>query len=254
VIARKFTRLAAEVEHSHCRERVTRMSEVQTTNTARQAPASGAPAVDGECSEPVTPVFLRLAKSSSAAVLRAALFFITLAVIVLSIGPVTGKYRTLTVLSGSMRPWMKPGDIVVDTPMRASDLREGQIITYHLPGGNRTLVTHRVVRIVKTGERPIIETKGDANNANDPVARLDESRVWRARLVVPKVGYALNALRSPKMRLVGSVLAPILLLGVWLLRIWGKRKDEDAEDELPLDVDESVVEESVGEVEEVAVT
>jgi len=206
------------------------MSEPQATSTAGQVPGSGAPAVDVVGATAVAPTLVRVARTSAAALLRAVLFFVTIVVIVLCVGPVTGRYRTLTVLSGSMRPWMKPGDIVVDTPMRASDLREGQIITYHLPGGNRTLVTHRVVRIIKAGEHPVIETKGDANNAKDPVAQLDESRLWRARLVVPKVGYALNAMRSPKMRIIGSVLAPILLLGVWLLRIWGKRKDEDADD------------------------
>jgi signal peptidase len=138
-----------------------------------------------------------------------------------------------------MSPWMRPGDIVIDTPMRAADLREGQILTYHLPAGSRKLVTHRIVRIVEKGDFPVIQTQGDANNTADPVARLDESRVWRARTVVPKVGYALNAMRSPKMRILGSVLAPILLLGVWLLRIWGKRPDDDgAEADLaPLDAD-----------------
>ncbi|MEP7020443.1 MAG: signal peptidase I [Pseudonocardiales bacterium] len=202
------------------------MSESPSTQAARQVPVSGAPAVDVDCAEPVDQRMVRYARNSGAALVRAALLFITLVVVMLSIGPVTGRYRTLTVLSGSMRPWMKPGDIVIDTPMRASDLREGDIVTYHLPGGNRTLVTHRIVRIVQPGDLPTIQTKGDANNTPDPIAKLDEPRVWRGRMVVPKVGYALNALRSPKMRLLGSVLAPILLLGVWLLRIWGRRPEE----------------------------
>ena len=204
------------------------MSEQQSANAAVLAPSVGtANSEAGGSGKPAMPLLERVGRNTATALVRAALLFITLVVVVLSIGPVTGRYRTLTVLSGSMRPWMKPGDVVVDTPMRARDVRKGDIITYHLPGANKTLVTHRVLRIVAAGDLPTLQTQGDANNAPDPVAHLDEPRVWRARVVVPKVGWALTALRTPKMRLVGSVLAPILLLGVWLLRIWGKQPDND---------------------------
>jgi signal peptidase I len=154
-------------------------------------------------------------------------FFVGAALIaLLAIGPVTGAYRTLTVLSGSMRPYMQPGDVVVVTPIAARDLKPGDIVTYHLPTDGRPLVTHRVTAVLEPGSHPVIQTKGDANNTPDAQARLDESRVWRTRAVVPKVGYVLVALRHPAMRLIGSVLAPLLLLVVWLLHIWGKPRDD----------------------------
>ncbi len=157
---------------------------------------------------------------------RTVLFAGAALIALLAIGPVTGAYRTLTVLSGSMRPFMQPGDVVVVTPVAARDLRPGDIVTYHLPTDGRPLVTHRVIAIVEPGDKPVIRTQGDENNTPDAQARLDDSRVWRTRAVVPKLGYALVALRHPAARLVGSVLAPLLLLVVWLLHIWGKPRDK----------------------------
>lgn len=156
-----------------------------------------------------------------------AIGLVAVAVALLTLGPLTGSYRTLTVLSGSMRPYMQPGDVVVVSPVRAADLRVGDVITYYLPGAGKTLVTHRIVRIVTPGELPTVQTKGDANNTADEVVQLEGSQVWRAQRVVADVGWALNFFRSPKLRLVGSVAAPIMLLGVWLLSIWGKTPTED---------------------------
>lgn len=159
-----------------------------------------------------------------------AIGLVAVAVALLTFGPLTGSYRTLTVLSGSMRPYLQPGDVVVVSPVRAADLHVGDVITYYLPGAGKTLVTHRIVRIVTSGELPTVQTKGDANNTPDEVVQLGGSQVWRAQRVVADAGWALNFFRSPKLRLVGSVAAPIMLLGVWLLSIWGKKPAENSTD------------------------
>jgi signal peptidase I len=163
---------------------------------------------------------LRLTRKAATAAFRVSLALCVLLILVLAIGPVTGWYRTLSVLSGSMRPVMQPGDVIVATPIRNTDLKVGDVITYHMPTGDRHLVTHRVVEIVEAGNYPVIRTQGDANDTIDQLARLKQPRVWKTRLVVPKVGYLLIWLRSPAMRIAGSVLAPLLLLGAWLMQIW----------------------------------
>src|SRR5687768_4040409 len=82
------------------------------------------------------------------------------------VGPVTGWYRTSTVLSGSMQPTIRPGDVVVATPTPSSNVRAGDIVTFQLPDGEGT-VTHRVAKVRRVdGELKII-TKGDANEAAD---------------------------------------------------------------------------------------
>lgn len=193
------------------------------------------------------PQALRLARRAAIAALRVSLALCVVLVLVLAIGPVTGWYRTLAVLSGSMRPIMDPGDVIVATPIRNTDLKVGDVVTYHVPTGDHHLVTHRVIEIVEAGDYPIIRTQGDANDTVDQLARLKQPTVWKTRLVVPRLGYLLIWLRSPAMRIIGSMLAPLLLLGVWLLQIWRDPKpviaaeaiDEEADAE-PIDSEAAV--------------
>jgi signal peptidase I len=190
----------------------------------------------------------RLARRVAVVALRVSLALCVLLILVLAIGPVTGWYRTLAVLSGSMRPVMEPGDVIVATPIRNVDLKVGDVITYHVPTGDRHLITHRVVEIVEPGEYPVIRSQGDANDTVDQLARLKQPTVWKTRLVVPRLGYLLIWLRSPAMRVAGSVLAPLLLLAVWLLQIWRDPKSapDDPQDREPDTADEATAAELTG--------
>ncbi len=142
----------------------------------------------------------------------------------LGLGPALGIYRTVTVLSGSMRPTFSPGDVIVVTPERARDLRVGQVISYHIPVDGRPVVTHRVVRIVEPGDEPIVQTKGDANNAVDPwQAKLHGGTIWRFRMRVPLLGYAILALRNPRAHELLVVFLPALLALYGIMLIWRPR-------------------------------
>ncbi|MEW6473982.1 MAG: signal peptidase I [Actinomycetota bacterium] len=81
------------------------------------------------------------------------------------LGPHTGRYRTLTVLSGSMRPTMPEGSVAIVIPVPPAEIRPGDVITYNIPVGDRRVVTHRVVEIVEGGDHPVVRTQGDANAA-----------------------------------------------------------------------------------------
>lgn len=164
--------------------------------------------------------------------LRAGLAFAVLVLILLGLLPHTGWYRTETVLSGSMRPMFGPGDLVVVTPERTRDVRAGQVISLHIPVGDRHVQTHRVVAVLRGGDNPIVRTKGDANNARDPwVSKLQGTTAWRVRLVVPKAGLAIAWLRSPFVRTMSIFGAPLLLALFGLWRIWrvppGGESNED---------------------------
>ena len=81
-------------------------------------------------------------------------------------------------------------------------MRVGQVISYHIPVGDRHVQSHRIVQVVRGGEHPLVRTKGDANNIRDPwTARLDGSTAWHVRLVVPKVGFLIVWLRILSCRL-----------------------------------------------------
>jgi len=140
----------------------------------------------------------------------------------LAVLPRLGLYRPVTVLSGSMRPTFAPGDMVLVTPELLSAVRVGQVISFQVPTGARQVETHRVIRIVQGGAHPVIQTKGDANNWPDPwTARLEGSTAWRLSAVVPQLGYVVNFLRGPAVRLAAIFIAPALLALLILFEIWG---------------------------------
>lgn len=149
---------------------------------------------------------------------------------VFGLGPHTGRYRTLTVLSASMRPAIPEGSVVFVTPVPPRAIRPGDVITYHIPVDDQRVATHRVVEIVEPGDHPVVRTQGDANAAPDPwLARLETDPAWRVRAVVPKLGYVLSALRASPLRRLLVWGLPLLLMVIWLGEIHrrrGQRHDE----------------------------
>jgi len=99
----------------------------------------------------------------------------------------------LTVLTGSMRPTIQPGDLVVSRRVDANDLRIGDIVTFQPVSGDPTLITHRVIDLTRNlqGETVSVLTRGDANGADD--APLVPAQVM-GRMVyrIPRVGYLTN--------------------------------------------------------------
>ena len=153
----------------------------------------------------------------SALAVGAVAIFVALAVL-----PRMGWYRPVTVLSGSMRPTFAPGDLIIVRPEPVSHVRVGQVISYHLPFGSHQVETHRVIRILRAGSHPVIQTQGDANNWRDPwTARLNGSTAWRLSLVIPYGGYAINWLRGPVAHRGAVVVAPAVLALLALANLWG---------------------------------
>ncbi len=143
------------------------------------------------------------------------------AMVTLVVGPILGLYRTVTVLSGSMRPTFSPGDMIVVSPEPMRALRVGDVITFMTPTAGHPVETHRVVSILRSGSDPIVKTKGDANNTIDPwQAELHGSTVWRYRFRLPALGYPLLALRSRWVHLGFTLLLPVLLALWGLGRLW----------------------------------
>ena len=139
----------------------------------------------------------------------------------LVVGPMFGLYRTVTVLSGSMRPTFSPGDMIVVSPEPMSSLRIGDVITFGTPAAGHPVETHRVVSITGPVDEPIVQTKGDANNTIDPWhAELHGSNIWRYRFRLPAFGYPLLWLRMRWVHLGLTLMLPVLLALWGLTRLW----------------------------------
>ncbi|MGN0493634.1 MAG: signal peptidase I [Acutalibacteraceae bacterium] len=116
--------------------------------------------------------------------------------------PTVFGFSCAVVISGSMSGTIEVNDLVV---IRSADeYREGNIITFK---EGSSLVTHRIVGEKDGG----FITKGDANNAEDSEAVQRDDIVGRVVLVIPKIGAALEALKSP-LGMTCTVFAFILII------------------------------------------
>src|SRR3954454_14677287 len=160
---------------------------------------------------------------------RGVLAMALLAFAFLAVGPHVFGYRTMTMLTGSMAPEIEPGDVTVVTPLAVSDVTEDMVITYHMPVGDHSLVTHRVISVEEgPGGTVNVQTKGDANDAADPwTATLQGDTAYRVRAVVPELGHLIEALRTPVVAQVLLYGAPALLAGWVLLSIWRPTRNEE---------------------------
>lgn len=169
----------------------------------------------------MAPALFRALRRGAVLAGMAAMALSVLALILLGLGPHTGRYQTATVLSGSMRPTIAEGSVVIVTPMPATSLREGHVIMYHIPEEDRRVVAHRVVEVVEGGEQPVVHTQGDANPEPDAwTARLEGDTLWQVRGAVPKLGFAVQALRGPLVRTLSVGVVPAVLALLWLADIW----------------------------------
>jgi signal peptidase I len=144
-----------------------------------------------------------------------------LLVIATAVAMAVGVIRFTVVDSGSMRPTLNPGDVVLLRSERPSALADGQIVAFHPPGESHVTVVHRVASVERAPSGIVMRTKGDANNASDTWrARVAGDTVWRASLTIPWAGYLVVWSKQPAIRLGVLVLMLTLVVGMLLARIW----------------------------------
>ncbi|MFE5338815.1 signal peptidase I [Isoptericola sp. NPDC056578] len=141
------------------------------------------------------------------------------ALLLVVVVPRLGGATPYGVATGSMRPALDVGTLVVARPADIESITTGQVVTYQLRSGDPTVVTHRVVGLGTTagGERTLL-TQGDANDVADaqPVRDVQVRGVlWYA---VPQLGRVMGV-GSPQQRQVITTAAAVGLLGYagWLV-------------------------------------
>jgi len=98
-----------------------------------------------------------------------------------------GGYKLFTVRSGSMRPQIPAGSLVVVRP--AADYQVGEVITFK---NAPTPTTHRIQNI----SEGIYTTKGDANDAPDSEPARREQILGKVVLAVPYAGFPVAFAKS----------------------------------------------------------
>lgn len=87
------------------------------------------------------------------------------------------NYRMFTVVSGSMEPSYKIGDVLISKEVEPSKIKIGDDISYLGSNGDfkDKVVTHRVVDIYKDDNGDyLFKTKGTANILEDPIVYEDQ--------------------------------------------------------------------------------
>ncbi|MGH7723511.1 MAG: signal peptidase I [Candidatus Dormibacteria bacterium] len=109
----------------------------------------------------------RLVKAATTVVMSLLLAAIIASLVLLTVVPRVMNGAALNVLTGSMRPGIPPGSIVIDRAVDTRTLQVGDIVTYQVAPGRAEYITHRIVAI-NTNTTPVtFTTKGDANRGAD---------------------------------------------------------------------------------------
>ena len=119
--------------------------------------------------------------------------------------PIKNNYSLKMVTSGSMRPTIKTGAIVMIKPTLL--YKVGDIITFKVGSGKRDIVTHRIIS--RKGDE--FTTQGDANNIADTKPVKNEQIIGKVIFNIPYAGYAANSAHS-KFGFILLILIPAILI------------------------------------------
>ncbi len=159
-------------------------------------------------------IFRTIGKGLTAGIL---LFFIGIGIAAIVVPALTGS-TALTVQTGSMKPNLPPGTLVVARPTNIADITPGMVLTYQLKSGESTLVTHRVTQKQQLADgTTVFITQGDANPKPDPNPIIKEQikgTVWYA---IPYVGWLTTLLTGDTRGVLIFVAAGgLLIYAAWM--------------------------------------
>ncbi len=115
--------------------------------------------------------------------------------LIISILPITGNFKVLTVLSGSMEPNIHTGSVVIVKP--AKEYKIGDVITFGPYTKIETPTTHRIQDIKVQGGQETYITKGDANESSDVKEITKKDVIGKVWFSVPLFGYIVAFVRKP---------------------------------------------------------
>ena len=133
-------------------------------------------------------------------------------------------FHCFTVITGSMEPVYKVGDLIYVKEVDPNTIKVGDPITFLL---NEDLVvaTHRVVRI--DAEKQHFYTKGDANEIEDSDPVHFNNVLGVPKFSIPKLGYVSNFVQNPPGLYMTIGALAVLIAVVFLPDLIGKKKEEE---------------------------
>ncbi len=146
--------------------------------------------------------------------------------------PSVGGYFPMIVLTDSMYPGIKSGDLIICHTIDAGNVKENDVISFFDPAGNGTsVVTHRVIELVNEDGGLFFRTKGDNNNTEDRDLVPAENLVGIYKSRIAGAGNVAMFMQTTTGLIVCVVLPIILLVGYDVVRrgIYERRNREDTD-------------------------
>ena len=146
--------------------------------------------------------------------------------------PSVGGYLPLIVLTDSMYPEIKSGDLIICHTVDADDVELNDVIAFFDPEGNGTsIVTHRVVEIVETDGELSFRTRGDANNTEDKSLVPAKNLVGEYRSRIAGAGNIAMFMQSTAGLIICVVLPILIIVAYDIIRrkAYEKSKQQDTE-------------------------
>ena len=148
-----------------------------------------------------------------------------IAVICIAPQIITGSTKFLIVLSGSMNPIMRVGDVVVISHVAPENVDVGDIIAFKDPSGRENvIITHRVVEVTEGEDEAntsglSFKTKGDACEDIDQFDVPSEDIVGRTVFLIPFLGYFIHYASRTMLFLLFFIIAPAMLIIIDEMRV-----------------------------------
>ncbi len=144
--------------------------------------------------------------------------------------PSVGGYLPLIVLTDSMYPEIKSGDLIICHTVDAKDVKEKDVIAFFDPAGNGTsIVTHRVTEVFEKDGELFFRTRGDNNNTEDKKPVPEDNLVGLYQVRIAGAGNIAMFMQSTAGLIVCVVLPIILIVGYDMIRRrkYEKNKNND---------------------------
>ncbi|RZS79449.1 signal peptidase [Motilibacter rhizosphaerae] len=164
----------------------------------------------------------------------AAFLSVVFGLVAVSTVPALLHWRTTVVMSGSMEPRIRPGDVVAAAPVAADALRPGEVVLVRDRSRDDHLLLHRMVG--RTSDGSII-TRGDANAQEDSTHVAPADVVGLPRLRIPLVGLPAMWVRDGHPVRAGGTLgalAAALLVVLTAPRVEGRHRRAEVRTPVPV--------------------
>ena len=147
--------------------------------------------------------------------------------------PDFGGTLPLIVLTDSMYPDIKSGDLIICKTIEAEDVEVGDVISFYDPAGNGTsVVTHKVMEILTEDGKLSFRTKGTNNNTEDKLpVPADKLIAEYSGIRIPGAGNVAIFMQTTEGLIVCVVVPIVLFVGYDIIRRkrYEKTKGDDLE-------------------------